>query len=314
MLLAPVADERILRGAAASIQVTWDDQHGEPVAAGGAVTVRVQKADGTDVVAAGSSTSGSNPYVRALTATQTATLEALTATWTDASNSATRTTRVDVADRFFFSRAYAEQVETALADDSKYSDTAFRRARLETEIECEKVCGVAFVPRYSRVVVDGSDDRELLLPHRALRRIRSVREYTSASAYTEYTAAELAAIAVKADGRILRPASALFTGGDANIVVEYEHGYDAPPRDLVHAAIQRCRYRLNMELNQDFADFTSVRGSDGTSYEIAGAIDDVEQRQVFRVYMRYAEGRFTAASRSFDFDPSRGSLFHGGRR
>src|SRR4051812_41669308 len=99
---APIAASRHRVGAAASLQVTWTDELDEPASAAGAVTVRVQKADGTDVVTAGSSTTGSNPYVRALTAAQNATLELLTATWTDAGSSATRTTRHEIVGGFFF--------------------------------------------------------------------------------------------------------------------------------------------------------------------------------------------------------------------
>jgi hypothetical protein len=313
-MLPPVVDERILRGAPASIEVSWADQYGEPAAAVGAVTVLVEKADGTDVITAGSSTTGTNPYLRALTAVQTATLEQLTATWTDAGNSSTRTTRVEIADRFYFNRVEARQIDSTLGDLSKYPGADFRLHRFATEVECERVCGVAFTPRYARAVVDGTDDQDLYLPHAFLRRVRSVREYSSDTAYTEYSATEVARIAVKEDGRIIRTDGAVFAGGDGNVVVEYEHGMDRPPPDLLHASVIRCRYRLNSETTQDWSEASRYVGPDGSSYEIPDSLDDVEQRKVFRVYVGYARGRFKPASRSLNFDPTRGSLFHGGRR
>ena len=44
---APIVASRHLTGTAATISVTWTDEYGEPAAAAGAVTVRVQKADWT---------------------------------------------------------------------------------------------------------------------------------------------------------------------------------------------------------------------------------------------------------------------------
>lgn len=313
-MIDPVADERILRGASASIQVTWTDHYGEPTAAAAAVTVQVEKADGTDVLTAGSSTTGSNPYLRSLTAAQNTSLELLSATWTDAGNSATRVTRVDVAERFFFNRAEAKAIDETLGDADRYPSSAFRRARFETEVECERVCGIAFVPRYARVTLDGTDDPELVLPHQAVRRVRSVREYTTDAAYTEYSASQLARIVPKADGRIIRADGNVFTGGAGNVVVEYEHGLDRPYPDLANASIVRCRFRLNSETTQDWGEASRYNAPDGSSYDIPDSIDDIEQRRVFRIYMGYARGRFKPASRQLEFDPTRGSLFHGGRR
>lgn len=310
----PVADDRILRGAAASIGVTWTDQYGEAAAAGGAVTVRVQKADGTDVVAAGSSTTGANPYLRALTAAQTATTEQLVATWTDASNSATRTTRVEIAERFFFSRTDASDIEATLSNTTKYPAARFRDVRRQVEDECERVTGMAWVPRYARATVDGTGDPEVLLPHLAIRSVRSVRSYTSPTTYTAYTAAEVAQLIVKDDGRIIRPDGLVFAEGVGNLVVEYEHGQDRPPFDLLQATVHRLRYRLNSKFSIEWAEASTYRAADGGSYDMGTVEDDVEQRNVFRVYMGYAKGRRRPASRTLDFDPQRHSIFHGGRR
>lgn len=308
-----VPDDRILRGAAASIQVTWADQYGEPAVAGGAVTVRVQKADGTDVVTAGSSTTGTNPYLRALTAAQTASTEQLVATWTDASNSATRVTRVEVVERFYFSRSEAAAIEETLANTTTYPSSRFRDVRRQVESECERVTGVAWVPRYARVVLDGTDDPELVLPHPAIRNVRSVRVYSDPTTYTSFSAAELAQLVVKWD-RIIRPGGLVFTEGIGNVVVEYEHGFDRPEFDLLQATVQRLRYRLNSKFSIEWAEATSYRAPDGGSYEMGPPEDDLEQRNVFRVYMGYAKGRRRPASSTMDFDPQRHSIFHGGRR
>ncbi len=300
------ADTQHQRGAPASIAVTWTDQDGVAAAAVGAVTVHVQTADGTDVIAAGSSTTGSNPYARALTASQTETLELLTATWTDAGNSATRVTHHEIVERFYFSPAELRARETSLADTDKFTNAAILGARREVEEECEEFCGVAWVPRFRRVTLNGDGTLELLVPDTEIRTIRSVTIDGSA-----LTSGQLATIDRLPDGRLVR--SAGWPSGEQNIVLEYEHGRDRPPRDLVRAAMMRTRFKLNAaKTTRAVSDATTWTAPDGTRYEVD---PEGEQRTVFRTYARFSPNAGgVVASRPLEFNPMRDSLFHGGDR
>lgn len=244
-MLAPVVHSRHLRGTAATLPVTLLDQDGEPANASGTLTVRVQKADGTDLLAAGTATTnptGTGTYTAALTAAQTATLEVLTATWTDAGDSSTHTTVHEIVGGYYFT------VDDAIATDSKigaHDRATVQAVRRDTEDEFEQITQVAFVPRYRRARVNGTGTSRLLLPNPMVRTVRSVRVYSSATAYTSYTADELAAIAVSASGVVTRTDGLAWAFGVQNIVIEYEHGHDRPPAEIKRAAIARCRQRLN---------------------------------------------------------------------
>ena len=317
---APVFDQQLLRGVAGTLSWQNVDADGEAAAPAGAVTVEVTRADGTVLAAAGSATtgSGSSPRTYALTAAQLATLDNLTAVWTDGGDASTHTTYVEVVGGFYFSVADARAEETSLKVD-KYSDTRVRAKRQEVEEEFEFICGTAFVPRYRRATFDGDDTNQLLLPDRRIRRIRSVRVYSDADTYVAYTAAQLAALVID-DGRTLRRTGTdVFTAGIGNIVVEYEHGHERPTKQLKTAAMTRLRLMLN-ETKGGIPDRATrfTAGNDGT-YELDTADKySTGYPDIDAVLSRYSERGGTsgsaAYSRPFDFDPQRTSLFHGGRR
>jgi hypothetical protein len=312
----PVPDSQHLRGAPATIAVTWTDQYGEPSAVGGAVTVRVQSADGTDVVSAGSSTVAGGDvgvYTRALTAAQTASLALLTATWTDAASGATRTTYHELVGGFYFSvataRAFDDKITTDLANDARV-----RAVRQEVETECELITGVAWVPRYARVTVSGADDVSIVLPNAAIRSVRSVRTYDQTmSSYTAFTVAQLVALAVYDDGIVTRTDGNVFDAGVRNMVVELEHGRERLPADLQHATLTRLRSRLYMEKTGIPDRATTYTPAEGGTFAIAQpGLYSTGLPEVDAVYSRYSLRRTRIAGRVVDYDPQRNSLFHGG--
>lgn len=248
-MLPTVADEQILRGSAATISVLLRDQHGDPAEPTGTVTVGVVAADGTEVLAAGTATTVGAVGVRtrALTATQTADLAVLTAAWTDAGDTSTHTTTIEVVGGFYASPAEIRAADVTLNDPTKYPDSRIRSARSEVEFEFERVCGFAFVPRYRRTRLSGCGSGRLALPDPHLRRVRSVRCYTSATTYTTFAAGELAAIPADPAGIAVRTDGGVWPAGVDNIVIEYEHGLDRPPADIVGAFMLRVRDRLNRD-------------------------------------------------------------------
>lgn len=240
-----VADEQVLRGTSATIAARFRDQDGDLVEPAGTVTVTVTTAAGASVVAAGGATTSGSTGVRyrALTATQIGQVDELVAVWTDGTSSTT--TRVEVVGGYYASVREIRDSDPVLADPRKYATAQIVAARRAVETEFENYCGVAFVPRYRRVRVDGTGTGELVLPDPELRSVRSVREYDDDGNYEAYSAAELAAIPAAASGVAVRTDDDAFELGTANVVVEYEHGYDRPPSDIVEAFFLRVRDVLN---------------------------------------------------------------------
>jgi hypothetical protein len=248
-MLPTVADEQILRGSAATVSVLLRDQHGDPAEPSGTVTVGVVAADGTEVLAAGTATTAGATGVRtrALTAAQTANLAVLTATWTDSGDSSTHTTTIEVVGGYYASPAEIRAGDITLGDETKYPDARIRSARTEVEFEFERVCGFSFVPRYRRTRLSGNGSGHLVLPDPYLRRVRSVRCHTSATTYTSLDAGAIASIPAEPAGVAVRTDGGYWPAGTDNIVIEYEHGLDRPPADIVGAFMLRIRDRLNRD-------------------------------------------------------------------
>lgn len=260
-----------MRGAAATITATFTDQDGEPANASGTVTVRVQNAAGTDVLAAGSSTTtgSTGEYRRALTAVQTADLDVLTATWTDGGDASTTVTVHEIAGAVYFTAAEARAADKAI--DAKWTQAEVIAARRDVEDEFESICGVAFVPRYARARCSGRGTRQILLPDPKPRRLRSVWVYTDATTYTALTNAELAACHLDESGRITRTDGNWFPDGLENIVVEYEHGWDRPPAEIRRYAIKRLRQVLTESTSAVPSRATSFQVGDSGVFRLATA-------------------------------------------
>lgn len=313
----PVAASRHVRGAAATLRTTWTDENGNPAAAGGAVTVRVQAADGTDIVVAGSSTTtgDTGEYLRALTAAQCATLQLLIATWTDASSGVTRTTIHDICGGVYFSEGAARDWDATGLSQDVADAQVLQRYRRQVEDECELITGVAWVPRFTRAALNGGDDASIKLPDPQPRVIRSVRIYSSATNYTALSVGQLAAVRLNSDGTIVRVDGSVFDLGESNIVVEYEHGFDQPAPSLLEAVFKRLRDMITNPRSgvQERAETFTLQAGGVVRFSQPGlystGILDVDA-----IYRRHSQRERKVPSRVFDYDPTRGSLFHGARR
>ena len=205
--------------------------------------VDVAQADGTAVVTGVSAslvsgTTGTYSYT--LSAANNATLNRLTLTWKDGGS--TRSTRyVDVVGGFYFTIAEL-RARKGLESEAKFSTERLIATRDRIQSIIERDNGVAYVPRYKRVRVDGSGKTNLLLPHPVLRSVRSVRTYSDATTYTSFSAAQIAAIPQNTIGMAERTDGSIWTCGKQNLLVEYEHGYDNPPDDLKQAALDAAQY------------------------------------------------------------------------
>lgn len=273
MISSPVADQRILRGTAATLAVQLADYEGEPAAPVGTLTVDITKADGTAVITGGATAgSSTDPRTYALVVADNATLELLVCAWKDGGVERART-YVDVVGGFYFSAAALEVFDSSLGDlnGSATPLAKMRRVRAEVERECEEITGTAWVRRYARVRVSGNGTRNVALPVWAPRTIRSVRDYTDATTYTAFSAGELAGIDASEGGVLTRTDGGVWPYGDENLVIEVEHGYDRPPDDLKHAAMTRFRYLYNAEKSGIPDRATSFTIADAGVFSLATA-------------------------------------------
>lgn len=261
-MLAPVAHQRIVRATTATLTVTLVDQDGEPAAAAGAVTVRVQKGDGTDLLPAGTATTtgATGVYGVELTAAQTADLNLLTATWTE-DGVERAVTLHEIVGGVYFTVAQARARDASITE-AKYDAETVRTARTEVEQQCEEICGVAWVPRFARVELDVHAGGWVALPNQQVRSIRSVSSVLSDGSLDAWSADRLAELVAERGLRVG------VTSG--RLVVEYEHGYDRPPADLVTAAIQHLRHQLNTFTTSSLVDrATQVQTIEGQNLQLA---------------------------------------------
>lgn len=242
---------RVERGRPASIDVTITDSAGTPTNADGAVTVTITRADGSVLAADAATTNPATGVYRYALAAQS-TLNVLTLTYTGTWSGAvvTETQRVEIVGDFYLPLPAIRALPN-LSDTTKFTTAELVDARTWFETTFERATGVAWVPRYARDRVAGAGRSTLLLPRYPLRidpltgapAIYSVRAYTDATTYTAFTAAELADL-VADDGVLRRFTGAAFTTGRANLVIEYEHGFERPQADVVEAAKVAIRDRL----------------------------------------------------------------------
>lgn len=253
-----VAQQRIVAGAAATLEVIFTDQNGEPAAATGTVTVKVDRAEGTNILPTSTATQTDSEtlgrYTVALAGTETAQLDLLTATWSVTGTPA-KTTLIEIVGGVYFTLTEAREQVKSLTDD-RYSDADLLVARRDVETEFEEICGAAFVPRYRRVRVDSAGGCTLQMPDVFLRRLRELGAFDDDA---------LAAVSTSIDGELRQDdAFPWFAQG----IAAYEHGLDRPPPRVKLASLQRLREVLSLDDTGVDARTTSYT-VDGETYTLA---------------------------------------------
>lgn len=290
--MRPVPDRQILRGAAATLSWQPTGADGEPADPGAAVTIGVTTAAGATVVAAGTATVGATTEPRTYDLAARADLDLLTATWS-VDGDAVATQLVEIVGGYWFT------VDDVITRDPNMNGQTYPADRVlavraEVEAELEDLTNAAWVPRYRRAEVAGSGECTLYLPDVYVRAVRSVRRYTTATAYTTFSSDQVAALAITEGGAI----EAQWTFDRAcRYVVEYEHGAQRPPADLRNAAITLLRYRMNTH-RAGVPDRATSMTSGGVSYSLTtpglrGAVTGIPDVDV--VIERYAYPRFGIA-------------------
>lgn len=305
-----------------------------PTDATGSVTYAVVDATGAAVTSGTASSAGASTGTYTFVLAAQSALKALTVTWsaTVAGSATTATTYAEIVGGHFFTLKQGRDSDASLADTTTYPTADLTAARLEVEVECENICDLAFVPRYARVVLDGSGTDELVLQHpdrtyRSVAEVRTVRSVTMADSpdgtFTAFTAGQLADLAVAADGTMVRTGGDVFTAGRRNVIVEYEYGLDAPPSDLVREAKIRLRTVLNANKSGVPDRASSFTMTDGGTFRLdmpgpfrtgIPTVDAAYGRYSRRSTGTGANARQVPASRTLTYRPQAGSLFHGWSR
>lgn len=232
-----MAVERILSARPATLSVTFTDAAGQTTDPG-AVTVTVTREDGTVIVTdAATDGTGVAPRTYGLTGAQTATLDTLTAVWTSATLGTLTTKTEIVGDRLFSvaeARAFDKQ---QLASAAKYPDAAILDSLRRIEDDFQRICGVSFIPRYKRTVLNGSGRDALLAPDLRISVVRSI-ETRSGTTWTAFTQDQLDDVVFDGAGILVREMYGPWPSGRRNIRIGYEYGWDVPPEPIRRAALK----------------------------------------------------------------------------
>jgi len=223
-----VTVQRVLRDTQAQPQVEFFVGV-TSTAADGAVTVDIFRGDGsvfaTDAVTTHVGVAGVYRY----TLVPQANLELFRLVWEGTFGGVVQriTSEVEVVGGYVVSLADL-QAESGL---STKTPEELAEARQWFEDRAEDFCGVAFVPRYAREVLDGKGSRKLELKHARPRTILSAKFDGVAQTTTDWDLYEA--------GYIISSSS--FPWGYRNVELIYEHGYDSAPSDVRDAALSAIR-------------------------------------------------------------------------
>lgn len=217
-------------------------------------TCAVTREDGTALTAAtvSNSSSSNGVYTAAITTTHTSQLDRLTVTWTGTAGSQVQvyTTELEVVGGHYVTLPEI-RAEAGLDDAQRFPRALLEEIRDEYEDLVERICGVSFVRRYERDVLDGNADYVLPLSKLYPRSIISVKVNGTSQTAADFTLYDHGAIRWDVS-TFQRPDG---TSGYRNVAIAYEHGYDAPPPKLRRELLKAIRNeatsrRSDMPTNQ----------------------------------------------------------------
>lgn len=237
MLLATIPDQQIIAATSATLSWQPTDSDGEP-AEPGTVTVGVVDSTGATVVAAGTATSGasSTPRTVAVTASQTADVDWLTATWS-VSGVVVGVTVHEVIGVPFITRAQFIDREPKM---STVSLSEFLRSRREADDLFYTTCKRSFVPRFAVERQDAMCRRDQSRMSLRFPDVSEVRWANHIDGNGTVTAIDVAGVGPSATGIVtLVGADCWPTSG--HVEVGYVHGMTRPPHDVLSATARYIR-------------------------------------------------------------------------
>lgn len=249
---------RIIAGRSATITHTFYSDGVATNPTPDAATIGITRDDGTTLVAAatGTTDTGTGTVSYTLTPTQTATLDVLTVRWTATfgSQSQVFTDYVEIVGDCLFSIAQARAL-TPLNDTTTYTLAKLLNVRTLVEEAIEDSCGVAFVPRYRREAIAGTNTTTVVVSQPRVTALRSVTLDGVA-----LSVASLATVVPNDAGVLYYPAG--WAWGASNYDIAYEHGYPRPPARITQAALTLARsWLVDGPLDDRTTAFTTPDGT-----------------------------------------------------
>lgn len=156
-----------------------------------------------------------------------------------------------------------------LADEAKYADAAIQAEAARIAELFANVCGVAFEPTTTTVVLDGSGRDILFLPHRRVRAVTSV-ETRDGATWTAFDADALADLVVLSSDALLREALGVWPLGRQNVRVTYTHGYESVPAEIARAALRLAASPMGL-IASNTPDGATMIESDAGTFTVATA-------------------------------------------
>lgn len=272
----------LLRGASAelSFELTVGS---EPKEADEEPKVTVVRDNGTALVTEEAAAGTKGEYGFVLTPEQTESLDILTATWKVKLDGDTQTftTRHEIVGDYLTS---LKAIRDSLPKTVSATDAGLILARTQAEGWLEDECGVAFRPRYTRELIDGSGVGQLLLGHPRLIALREVsigEELADLEDFKGYPSG------------VIWTAGA-WPSGAQNVSVAYEHGFPRPPAQVSRAATRLARHFI-VENPSDYDERASSMSTDEAHYTfitpgMRGAITSIPEVNVVIEAFEYREG------------------------
>jgi hypothetical protein len=258
--------DRIQRGQSGTLNAAWerDGELWDP----GDVTVTINSERSAAALITGASASGTGVAGRTytLTPSQTQSLDFLTVQWTSGTDNSALTTYAEVVGDYLFTVARA-RTRSPLQDTANYSTESILYYRTLAEMALEDICGVAFVPRFSR-------DKAYIASAGMLqvnrRKVTSVLDIYTAINNGYQALPNLSGLRIESGGMIFMPA--IWNFWAMPIEVSYEHGYKFVPPRVSRAAIELAR-RWLVESPWD-ERMTKFRSREGGEVDILTALSD----------------------------------------
>ncbi len=268
-----VDHSRVLVGAAITLPYIHRDQHGEPdtITPGDAAVAVTRVSDGQSVtVGSISATEGRDGWLEATIAAGDNTLvDDLDVTWTV--NGTEHKRNVAVVGAMYFAISDAATIAELADDSSELNAERKRRARMIAEAELERITERAFVPRFNSETFHNDHRLDtIVLNTWDIREIIAVAELDFDGNVTkQWTVEEIAELDVDSEGDagIIRRLVGDFRIGRTRI--DYRHGLDLPPGDLVDALIQRWVYWLTHPSSGIPDRAISYSSEEGSTFRLA---------------------------------------------
>jgi len=224
---------RVLRTAKSVLSQTFY-LDGVATDATGSVVVTITRLDGT-AVEGGNATGPDANHKYTYQFQGRDVVDWLVVTWaaTVSGDAIVLTDSIEIVGGFFFSTTEGRAVDPALSSLTKFPESDMVDYRAQTESECERICGQAFVPRFLRFTTNGTGQTALMSPVALIRSIRSVKVGSAT-----FAPADTASVGYSDAGMIYLSQGWVpgVPSGVKNITIELEYGWDAPPIDIVRAA------------------------------------------------------------------------------